>query len=96
MAVAVQMDFRGATLGQYDQVMTKMDLARESAGIPGGALFHWVTETADGLRVVDVWETREQFEAFAREQILPFTREVGITETPDVAFYEVHNYLTGG
>jgi hypothetical protein len=94
MAIAVQMDFPGGTLAQYDQVMTKMDLAREGAGVPGGALFHWVTATDNGLRVVDVWETREQFETFARDQILPFTREAGFTETPDVAFYDVHNYLT--
>ena len=42
------------------------------------ALFHWVSETDDGLRIVDVWESREAFGQFAEEQIGPYTREVGI------------------
>jgi hypothetical protein len=36
-------------------------------GAPG-SLFHWVTATGDGLRVTDVWPTREQFEAFAQSR----------------------------
>jgi hypothetical protein len=64
MAVAVVMDFEGATLDQYDQVVAKMGLSAGGAG-PPGALFHWVTETDGGVRVTDVWETREQFDRFA-------------------------------
>jgi hypothetical protein len=60
--------------------------------LPDGGLFHWVTKTDDGLRVTDVWETREQFEAFAEAQIGPYTQEVGLPE-PQIAFFEVHNYL---
>ncbi len=70
MPVAVVMDFKDATSDQYDQVIVKMGLTPGGAG-PPGALFHWVTTTDDGMRVVDVWETREQFERFAGEQIGP-------------------------
>jgi hypothetical protein len=73
MPVAVVMDFKDATLDQSDQVIVKMGFTPGGAG-PPGALFHWVAGSEDGMRVVDVLETREQFERFAGEQIGPLLR----------------------
>ena len=95
MAVAVVLDFEGATLDQYDQVIEKMGFSPGGAGAPGG-LFHWVTKTDDGIRVVDVWESREQFQDFADNQIGPHTQEVGLPNPPRVHFHDVHNHLTAG
>ncbi|MGZ4168828.1 MAG: hypothetical protein ACXVRW_11250 [Solirubrobacteraceae bacterium] len=95
MAVAVVMEFEGGTLDQYDEVVDRMGFAHEGAGAQGG-LFHWVTKTDTGIRVTDVWETREQFDEFATDQIGPITRDVGIPQSPEVSFHEVHNYLTAG
>ena len=92
MPVAIEMDFPGATLEQYDQVMEKMGLTG-GGSIPPGAIFHWVAATPEGIRVVDVWETREAFEKFAQEQIGPKTREVGIEGEPQTRIHEVHNHL---
>lgn len=95
MPVAVVLDFNGATLEQYDQVLVLMGLEPGGPG-PEGALFHWVTATDDGIRVTDVWETAEQFQQFAEQHIGPFTAQVGIAGPPETTFHEVHNYLTGG
>lgn len=95
MAVGVILDFKGATLEQYDQVIEKMGFSPGGAGGPGG-MFHWVTKTDDGIRVTDVWETKEHFEKFAEEQIGPYTQEVGVPGPPEITFHEVHNYLTAG
>jgi hypothetical protein len=95
MAVAVQMDFEGGTLAQYDEIVARMGFAPRGAGAPGG-LFHWAAETDDGIRVVDVWESREQYEAFAQSSIGPLAQEAGVTEPPTVTYYDVHNYLTAG
>lgn len=96
MAVAVQLDFpAGTTLEQYDQVIEKMGFTKGGKGAPGG-LFHWVTKTDHGVRVVDVWQTREQFEKFASEQIGPLSQAAGIPGPPEIKFFEVHNYLTQG
>jgi hypothetical protein len=89
------MDFDGATVDQYDQVVERMGFAANGEGAPGG-LFHWVAPTDTGIRVTDVWETREQFEQFAADQIGPITQEVGIPGPPQVSYYDVHNYLTAG
>ena len=94
MAVGVVQDFAGGTLDQYDQVIAKMGLSPGGAAPPGNR-FHWVTETEDGVRVTDVWDSREAFEQFAEEQIGPIAGEVGVPNPPQVSYYEVHNYLTG-
>ena len=94
MAIAVQLDFKGSNLQQYDQVLQKMGLHPGGPGGPG-ALFHWVAKTADGVRVTDVWQSREQFDKFSEEKIGPITQEVGFGP-PEIQFFEVHNYLTAG
>ncbi len=95
MAVGIVMDFNGATLEQYDRVIEKMHLTPGGQG-PPGALFHWCAATDSGIRVVDVWQTREQYDAFARDQIGPITTEVGLPGPPDVTFHDVHSYFTDG
>jgi hypothetical protein len=95
MAIAVVLEFPGGTLEQYDEVMEKMGLT-DGGDTPEGALFHWVTKTGDGIRVTDVWETRETFERFAQEKIGPITQEVGVPGPPKTTFFEVHNYLAAG
>ena len=93
MAIAVEMNFPGATLENYDQVMAMMGLTPGGSG-PPGAISHWAAATADGLRVVDVWETQAQFDAFARAQLGPFTQRPGFTSPPHTPVYEVSSYLT--
>jgi hypothetical protein len=95
MAVAAVMDFDDTTLEQYDQVIQKMGFSPEGPGAKG-ALSHWVAKTDTGIRVTDVWETREEFDAFAAAKIGPLAASVGIPGPPKVTFYEVHNYLTAG
>jgi hypothetical protein len=93
MAVAVQMDFDGATLDQYDEICKNMGLTPKGPG-PAGAISHFAALTDTGLRVVDVWVTKEQFEKFAQEQIGPLSQKAGISGPPNMQFFEVHNYFT--
>jgi hypothetical protein len=90
MAVALILEFKGATLDQYDEVVEKMNLGGKTA--PGG-LSHWVTATEDGFRVTDVWEDRATFDKFAEEKIGPISAEVGMPNPPEITEYEVHNHL---
>jgi hypothetical protein len=93
MAVAVEMNFRGATTAQYDQIRERMGLTPGGA-TPPGAISHWIAKTDEGMRVVDVWESREAYDKFVAEQMGPYSAEAGITAPPETRFYEVHNYLT--
>jgi len=96
MVFAVQLDFEGATLEQYAEINERIGLL--PGGPPGDPedLFHWVAKTANGLRVVDVWQSRQAFEEFAQERLGPAFREVGVPHLPKVQFFSVHNYLAGG
>ena len=96
MAIAVQIDFAGATLDQYDAI-NKLLGATEGGSHPGeGALFHFVPATDDGFRVVDVWNSREEFESFLENKVGPLTAQVGMTGPPDIQFFEIHNFFTAG
>ena len=90
--VAVVMDFVGATLPQFDQLLESMRL---SSGGPGrtGSLFQWSRGTLDGVRVTEVWQSHSHFEVFLREEIEPRLSEAGMRE-PDITIYEVHSYFT--
>lgn len=70
MTISMIQDHKRATLEQYDQVIEKMGFTKGGEHLPG-CLFHWVTKTDDGIRIVDVWESRQQFDQFAEEQICP-------------------------
>jgi len=94
MAIAVQIDVPGITLERYDEAI-------ESAGflpggpLPAGGLFHWVAKTGDGIRIVNVWASRELFDKFAETQTA-IIKEVGVNPASLVVqFLEVHNYLSG-
>jgi hypothetical protein len=95
MAVAIVMEFPEGTLQQYDEVVDRMGFTPGGAG-PPESLSHWVIETDDGIRITDVWVSKEAFDAFAEEKIGPITAEVGVPGPPIVTVYEVHNHHTPG
>lgn len=95
MAIAVILEFDGTTSEQYDEVNRLMGLTPGGPG-PEGSISHWATMTDRGLKVTDVWESREQFDAFAQEKIGPLSEQAGFAGPPKLTFYEVHNYYTPG
>ena len=92
MTVAVDMRFVGVTLAQYDAVIEEMGYTA-GMGHPDGH-FHWVAKTDDGLRIVDVWDSRETFGAFAEQLMGPITARLGVP-APEITFYDLHNTLVG-
>lgn len=51
--------------------------------IPEGLIVHLAFETSTGTRIVDVWESEEQFDRFRKARLTPamddMLREAGIT-----------------
>jgi hypothetical protein len=92
--VAVVMDFVGATLPQFDQLLESTRLSPDGPG-PAGSLFQWSRRTPDGVRVTAVWQSLGHFEVFFHEEIEPRLPEAGLRE-PEITTYEVHSYLTQG
>jgi hypothetical protein len=92
MAIARTFDGPGWTTDQYDQLIAKMDLGGHTAP---GVLFHWASRTADGVRAVDVYESREAADRLAQEKIGPAAAALRLPE-PKVSEMEVHAFLTPG
>jgi hypothetical protein len=91
VAVAVLMNFDGGSNAAYDRVLEKMGLT--DGHTPDHAQYHVAGETeVGGFRVVDVWDSAEEFQKFAEEQIGPLTAEEGFPP-PKVDMWEVHNTL---
>ncbi len=96
MAVAVILEFGGASLGNYDRVIAELGLADARRGEPG-LLFHWVAALPEGgIRVVDVWADRDLAEAFVRDRLVGATQAMGATEPPEIQVLDVHNFLREG
>ena len=95
MAIAAILEFPGATLDQYDEVIKLMGLTPGGAG-PAGSISHWVAATDDGIRVVDVWSSQEAFDNFAQTSIGPFSAKVGLAPPSSIQIFQVNNTFSAG
>jgi hypothetical protein len=93
MAVLMTMEWAGVTRDQYDSVRKIVDF---EGNPPKGALFHVAAADDKGLRVVDLWETAEDFQAFVEKRLMPGVQQVGIQSEPKVAVHPAHNVFTPG
>ena len=91
MAVALVIEFPGVTQEQYDKVQDTLGL-KGSETWPRGIMLHVAGPTARGWEVVDVWESREQFDRFVTERLAPALRGAGMPE-PQVQEFPVHNIM---
>lgn len=91
MAVFMEMELP-VTRDQYDAVEAAVDPQGDP---PNGLIAHSARFDGDTLRILDIWESPEAFQAFAQSRLGP-----GIAETlgddapdgpPEPKFTELHN-----
>ena len=75
----------------YDQILVRLEVGDTPP--PGGA-FHVATLSEDGtVRIVEVWDSREQAEAWG-EKVAAARTEAGFGGvTPSIEYLEVHNII---
>lgn len=88
MPVVMYMEWDGVTAAQYDQVRERVNWEGDP---PEGSILHvpWFVEA--GLRVVDIWDSPEQFQHFSDDRLAPGVQEAGIAGEPRVEFNELHS-----
>jgi hypothetical protein len=80
----------GATPEQYDQVTERLGIGDSP---PAGAQLHAAAIAGDGkIRVLEVWDSRDQAEQFT-ERVIAARQEAGVTQQPSITYMEVHNLL---
>jgi hypothetical protein len=99
MAVAVVQDWveeetdRSTT--NYDAVSERLQAQDEP---PAGLLVHTAGFTGHGFRIFEVWESREDYERFFGERLMPLIQDVASDDDrqPQQTIYELHNFMATG
>ena len=97
MAVAMLQMLPGATQDLYEQLNRQMwGQPRPPADqLPEGLIVHSAGPAENGWYVYDIWESREAFQRFMDEKLMPAAREV-IGDQPmpqgsEPQFYEIES-----
>jgi hypothetical protein len=91
MTIVVRHSPVNLTRATYDESAHRL----EAAGIwpdPDGLESHVLFGTEGDLRVSEIWDSREQFQAFG-EQLMPILTEMGIEMSAEPEVFEVHNHI---
>jgi hypothetical protein len=91
MSIVVRQSPTNLTREKYDEVERRL----ESAGVwpqPAGLEFHVLFGSEGDLRVSEIWDSQEQFEAFG-EHLMPILSDVGIGFSAEPEVFEVQNIV---
>lgn len=91
MSIVVRFNPTDLTTEKYEESVRRL----EEAGVwpnPDGLEFHVLFGSEGNLRVSEVWDSREQMEAFG-EQLMPVLADVGIGFSGDPEIFEAHNIV---
>ncbi len=89
MAIVVRHKPKGLTKEKYDATTERLD--QGDVGWPPEGLDYHVCFGEDGsLNVSEIWDSREQWEAFA-EKLFPALSEAGVEFSGDPDVFELHD-----
>jgi hypothetical protein len=75
---------------QYDETISRLE--KSGDWLPEGLDFHVAFRSNGNLRVSEVWDSREQFDAFS-ERLMPVLKDVGIELRSEPEMLEIHNIV---
>ena len=91
MAVGIRLKLDGGTAEQIDRLNAAID---PDGNPPEGILFHASGPVEGGWGVLDFWESRAHFDAFAAERIGPAMATLGVPGgPPDIHEFPVHEHF---
>jgi hypothetical protein len=80
----------GITPEQYAQIRSKLGM---SDSPPPGATLHLAAlDEDDKLRIVEVWDSRDEAEQWG-VKVAAARKEFGLEARPPIVYYEVHNFV---
>jgi hypothetical protein len=91
VAVVMNMSWPAFSAADYDKAREAVGWERDAP--PGGRNHVAWIEPGGGLRVVDVWESQEQFDQFANERLMPGLAQAGLLDgkgEPEITFAPLH------
>ena len=91
MSIVVRFTPTSLTAAKYDDTIGRIEEA-EVAFPPDGLEYHLCFGSEGNLRVSEIWDSREQFEAFG-ERLMPILADAGIEFSGPPEILEVHNII---
>jgi hypothetical protein len=79
------------TNDQYDETMRRLE--KSGDWMPDGLEFHVAFRSAGDFRVSEIWDSREQLDAFS-DRLMPVLKDVGIELSGQPEVLEIHNLVT--
>lgn len=77
----IQFEFKGMTKKQFDQIWQDLKAAGQSQ--PKGLQHHFASATAQGMVIIDVWESADRFKEFGKV-LMPILEKNRIPKTQPV------------
>jgi hypothetical protein len=98
MAEGLILEFEGVGSEQYDAVneILGIDMSSGEGDWPDGLISHLGAAKDGGFVVVEVWESKQQQEAFMHDRLGQALQEGGITAPTRVEWLRIAGYNTPG
>ena len=90
MSIVVRFAPPFATAEQYDEAVGRLEAQGDYP--PDGLDYHVCFLVHGNIRVSEIWDSREQFEAFG-DTLMPILSDVGIEFSADPEVFEVQNIV---
>src|SRR5436189_1661907 len=78
------------TAEQYDETIRRLE--KSGDWLPAGLEFHVAFMSNGNFRVSEIWDSREQFDAFGK-RLMPVLKDVGIELAAEPETRDVHNII---
>ena len=88
--------FPGGTKDQYEAAIAPVH--PPDGSLPKGSTYHAAGATADGWIVIALWDSRESYERFRDETLMPGLQalgDAGFPSPPQATTFEIHKEKQG-
>ncbi|MDP9231505.1 MAG: hypothetical protein M3O73_01935 [Actinomycetota bacterium] len=79
------------TTDQYDESIRRLE--KSGDWLPDGLEYHVAFKSNGNLRVSEIWDSREQFDAFGG-RLMPLLKDLGIELSGEPEMLEIHNIIS--
>jgi hypothetical protein len=91
MAYVTTIDAINLTHNEYRAVLDRIGVEVNPAA---GIYLHIAVPIEDGLRIVEIWDHKEGFEAFLKEHLAPAAMALGINREMRITVVPLHNIFS--
>jgi hypothetical protein len=88
MTVVSTLEVTGLTAPEYRAVMDELGVEQRPEG---GIYLHLTTPTDVGYRVVEIWDTKENFDRFVERRLAPANEAIGVERATEITVTPLHN-----